>query len=178
MLRCNAGMYTHQANSLFKWRARRAQGVRFCIGFYNNRNVIFCKIWDLQGVNYEERRLLGYYAVWLLSEQTFRRSASIIGVTRIDELGTSLATTSNRKTLRRNTMWEFSHCISLQRSWYAALGHKGNRCFTFKYNSNSKYVYCLFFLFFKEIYIYGNLFTNNFEPFVRILQKSLRTSYH
>jgi hypothetical protein len=30
------------------------------------------------------------------------RSASIIRVTRIDELGTTLAITSNRRTLRRN----------------------------------------------------------------------------
>jgi hypothetical protein len=30
-------------------------------------------------------------------------SASIIRVTRIDELGTALAETSNRRTLRRNT---------------------------------------------------------------------------
>jgi hypothetical protein len=29
-------------------------------------------------------------------------SASFIGVTRIDELGTTLAVTSNRRTLRRN----------------------------------------------------------------------------
>jgi hypothetical protein len=32
------------------------------------------------------------------------RSASIIGVTRISELGTTLAVTSNRCTLRRNTI--------------------------------------------------------------------------
>jgi hypothetical protein len=31
------------------------------------------------------------------------RSASFIRVTRIDELGTTLAVTSNRRTLRRNT---------------------------------------------------------------------------
>jgi hypothetical protein len=31
------------------------------------------------------------------------RSASIIRVTRIGELGTALAVTSNRRTLRRNT---------------------------------------------------------------------------
>jgi hypothetical protein len=30
--------------------------------------------------------------------------ASIIGVTRIGELGTTLAATSNRRTLRKNTM--------------------------------------------------------------------------
>jgi hypothetical protein len=32
------------------------------------------------------------------------RSASIISVTRIDELGKMLAVTSNRRTLRRNTI--------------------------------------------------------------------------
>jgi hypothetical protein len=34
-------------------------------------------------------------------------SASFIRVTRIDELGTALAVTSNRLTLRRNTKWYF-----------------------------------------------------------------------
>jgi hypothetical protein len=33
------------------------------------------------------------------------RSASIIRMTRIDELGTTLTVTSNRNTLRRNTKW-------------------------------------------------------------------------
>jgi hypothetical protein len=33
-------------------------------------------------------------------------SVSFIRVTRIDELGTTLAVTSNRRTLRRNTKWE------------------------------------------------------------------------
>jgi hypothetical protein len=33
-------------------------------------------------------------------------SASFIRVTRIGELGTTLAATSNRRTLRRNTKWE------------------------------------------------------------------------
>jgi hypothetical protein len=32
-------------------------------------------------------------------------SASFIWVTRIGELGTTLAVTSNRRTLRRNTKW-------------------------------------------------------------------------
>jgi hypothetical protein len=34
-------------------------------------------------------------------------TASFIRVTRIGELGTSLAVTSNRRTLRRNTEWYF-----------------------------------------------------------------------
>jgi hypothetical protein len=33
-------------------------------------------------------------------------NASIIRMTRIDELGTELAVTSNRRTLRTNTVWE------------------------------------------------------------------------
>jgi hypothetical protein len=39
------------------------------------------------------------------------RSASFIRVTRIGELGTTLAVTSNRRTLRRNT-----------KSWYLVFG--------------------------------------------------------
>jgi hypothetical protein len=35
-------------------------------------------------------------------------SASFITVTRIDELGTTLALTSNRRTLRRNTKYFFA----------------------------------------------------------------------
>jgi hypothetical protein len=34
-------------------------------------------------------------------------SVSIIRVTRIGELGTTVAVTSNRRTLRRNTTWYF-----------------------------------------------------------------------
>jgi hypothetical protein len=41
-------------------------------------------------------------------------SASFIRMTRIGELGTTLATTSNRRTLRRNTKWYFIvHCFPL-----------------------------------------------------------------
>jgi hypothetical protein len=39
------------------------------------------------------------------------RSASYIRVTRIDELGTTLAVTSNRLTLRRNTKYFFAACV-------------------------------------------------------------------
>jgi hypothetical protein len=52
----------------------------------------------------EECRLLGYYAVCLLrTDVSEERSASIIRVIRMSELGTTLAVTSNRRTLRRNT---------------------------------------------------------------------------
>jgi hypothetical protein len=37
------------------------------------------------------------------TDDSDERSASIIRVTRIGELGTTLAATSNRRTLRRNT---------------------------------------------------------------------------
>jgi hypothetical protein len=55
--------------------------------------------------NVEECRLLGCYAICLLYYPTFRRNVSptIIRVTRMGRLGTTLAVTSSRRTLRRNT---------------------------------------------------------------------------
>jgi hypothetical protein len=38
-------------------------------------------------------------------------SASFIRVTRIGELGTTLAVTSNRRTLQRNTKYLFAACV-------------------------------------------------------------------
>jgi hypothetical protein len=51
----------------------------------------------------EEWRLLGCYAVWLLprTDVSEELSTSIIRVTRIGEIGTTLAVTSNRRTLQR-----------------------------------------------------------------------------
>jgi hypothetical protein len=43
------------------------------------------------------------------------RSVSIIKVTRIGELGTTLAVTSNRPTLRRNTIWSIVFLRSVRR---------------------------------------------------------------
>jgi hypothetical protein len=40
----------------------------------------------------------------VLYDVSEKRSASIVRVTRIDELGTTLAETSNRRMLRRNTI--------------------------------------------------------------------------
>jgi hypothetical protein len=52
----------------------------------------------------EEYRLLGCYAMWFeRTDVSEELSASIIRVTRFDELGTTLTVTSNRRTLRRNT---------------------------------------------------------------------------
>jgi hypothetical protein len=63
----------------------------------------FCKIWGFHGGDYEEWRLLGCVAL-LRTDVLEEPSAFFIRVTRIHELGTSLAVTSNRRTLRRNSM--------------------------------------------------------------------------
>jgi hypothetical protein len=54
---------------------------------------------------FEEWCLLGCYAMWVLCEPEVpdELSASFIRVTKIGEIGTTLAVTSNRRTLRRNT---------------------------------------------------------------------------
>jgi hypothetical protein len=53
---------------------------------------------------YFEWGLLGCYVVWLVRADVSEEiSASFIRVTRIGELGTTIAVTSNRRTLRRNT---------------------------------------------------------------------------
>jgi hypothetical protein len=57
---------------------------------------------SLNSSYYEECHLPRCYAVWLRSAVSEELGASIIKVTRIGELGTTLAVTSNRRTLRRN----------------------------------------------------------------------------
>jgi hypothetical protein len=58
----------------------------------------------------EDCRLLGCYAVWLVrTDVSEERSPSIIRVVRIGELGTTLTVTSNRLTLRRNTIASFGY---------------------------------------------------------------------
>jgi hypothetical protein len=64
------------------------------------------KIWGLHGGDYEDCRLLGYYTVWLFTNRRFG------GVyhphhqgDKIGELGTTLVVTTDRSTLRRNTMF-------------------------------------------------------------------------
>jgi DNA-binding TFAR19-related protein (PDSD5 family) len=47
-------------------------------------------------------------------------SASIIRMTRIGELGTTIAVTSNRRSLRRNTKYQILHSISSQRASVAS----------------------------------------------------------
>jgi hypothetical protein len=56
-------------------------------------------------IKHEELRLLGCYAVWLLlgTDVSKELTASFIRVKRIGELETTLAVTSNRRTLSRNT---------------------------------------------------------------------------
>jgi hypothetical protein len=46
-------------------------------------------------------------------------NASFIRLTRIGELGTTLAVTSNRRTLRRNTKYFFAACIGSYKSYTA-----------------------------------------------------------
>jgi hypothetical protein len=67
--------------------------------------LILCKIGGFHGSDYEDCRLLGGYARMALvrNDVSEELSASIIRVTRIGELGTTLAVTSNQRTLRRNT---------------------------------------------------------------------------
>jgi hypothetical protein len=60
---------------------------------------MLCKIWGFYGTDYEECSLLALVRTDVSEE----RSAPIIMATRIGELG-MLAVTSNRCTLRRNTM--------------------------------------------------------------------------
>jgi hypothetical protein len=61
------------------------------------RRLMLCKIWGFHGGDYEDCRLLGCDAVWLLLEAKFRRnvSPSNIRVTRIGEVGRTLAATSS-----------------------------------------------------------------------------------
>jgi hypothetical protein len=62
-----------------------------------------CKILGFHGGDYAEWSLLGCYAGGSLrTDVSEELSASFNRVTRIDELGTTLAVTSNRRTLRRN----------------------------------------------------------------------------
>jgi hypothetical protein len=70
------------------------------------RNKIY-KIWGFQGGDCEEWCLLGLLrlAALVISDVSEELSASFIRVTRIGELGTTLSVTSNRCTLRRNTMF-------------------------------------------------------------------------
>jgi hypothetical protein len=66
--------------------------------------LMLCKVSGFHSGDYEECRLPGCYAVWLFArtDVSEEHTASIIRVTRIGELGITLAVTSNRRTLRRN----------------------------------------------------------------------------
>jgi hypothetical protein len=66
--------------------------------------LMLYKIWGFHRGDYDECRLHGLDALWFLlrTDVWEERSASIIRVTRIDELGTTLSVTSNRRTLRSN----------------------------------------------------------------------------
>jgi hypothetical protein len=69
-----------------------------------NRKILLkqCQIWGFPGGDYEELRLLGFYACGSCKNRRFRGTQRLFHqVTRIGELGTTLAVTSNRRTLRR-----------------------------------------------------------------------------
>jgi hypothetical protein len=67
---------------------------------------MLCRIWGFNGGEHAECRLLGFYAVKLLlrTEVSEDYIASITRLTRISELGITLAVTSNRSTLQSNTL--------------------------------------------------------------------------
>jgi hypothetical protein len=90
---------------------------RFHLGgdFVTGRtDVSLWKIWVFHGGEYEECRLLGCYAVWIVrTDVSAESSASIIKVTRIGELG-NLTVTSNRRKQEPHgvisQMMEFFRC--------------------------------------------------------------------
>jgi hypothetical protein len=60
--------------------------------------MVTCKILGFHGGDYEECCLLGCYAVWLLLRtDVSEEPGASIRVTRIGELGTTQAATSNRR---------------------------------------------------------------------------------
>jgi hypothetical protein len=96
-------------------RVRTSQEIHYVYTTKSSR-LMLCKIWGFHGCDYYKFRLLGCYAVWLLLGQTVRRNVSPPSwVTRICEIGITLALTSNQSTLRRNT-------IKLSPSWWRLYG--------------------------------------------------------
>jgi hypothetical protein len=90
-----------EQNKLFlsttKWSSKKLK-------MWGKKNFIHNWKWKL---THEECRPLGCYVMWLLlTDISEKCSAFIIRVTRISELGTMLAVTSNWCTLQRNTMRE------------------------------------------------------------------------
>jgi hypothetical protein len=86
--------------------------------------LMLCKVWGFRDGDYEACRLLGCYSVW--NRRFGGSDAPIMKVTSIYELGTTLAVTSNRRTLRRNAMLTLFRadrcilCISSQRASVAS----------------------------------------------------------
>jgi hypothetical protein len=95
-------------NSIFrdiKNPVRTSQGAHY-VSATQPSQLMLRKIWGFHGGDYEECSILGYDRVVLVkTDVSQERITSIIRVTRIGELGTTLAVTSNRSTLRRNSMY-------------------------------------------------------------------------
>jgi hypothetical protein len=70
-----------------------------------SRQLMLCKFWDFHGGDYEDCPSSGMLrrVALVRTEDSEEISASITRVTIIGELGTTLAISSNRRTLRKNT---------------------------------------------------------------------------
>jgi hypothetical protein len=97
-----AGNYEERRLLGYKYPVRTVHEIHY-VSITKPNRLILCKIWGLHDGDYEECCLLRCDAVWLVrTKVSEERIASIIRVTTIGELGT-LAVTSNRSTLQRNT---------------------------------------------------------------------------
>jgi hypothetical protein len=80
----------------YKNQVRTSQESHYFSGKESSQ-LMLCKIWSFHSGEYEERSFLGVCRVAILrADVSEELSASIIRVTRIGELGTTLAVTSNR----------------------------------------------------------------------------------
>jgi hypothetical protein len=86
---------------IMEYNLRRIRERRFVRQWYYVRFEVFASVTMLSAVSVMWRRM-----ALVRTDVLEERSAYIIRVRRICELGTTLIVTSNRSTLRRNTIWE------------------------------------------------------------------------